>query len=152
MSILPHLFSLMILSYNQLRALTRTTIVLQCARVILFELPLYFLSPAFSICFYLSSFFFLLNFQNGKINKEIPGKYCNSISKRNPLSKWKSICAYDNFLPNATDRSGEDRTVFHFRLHLWQSRTVFHFRLHLWQSRTVHLMKLHLWKSHICLS
>jgi len=54
--------------------------------------------------------------ENGKINKEIPGKYCNSISKRNPLSKWKSICAYDNFLPNATDRSGPNGYLYERRL------------------------------------
>lgn len=54
--------------------------------------------------------------QDGKINKTMVGKSCNSISKLNPLSKWKSICAYDEFLPNATEESGPNGYLHSRRL------------------------------------
>ena len=44
--------------------------------------------------------------QNGTITKDIPGKYCNSMSKPNPASRIREICGYEDFLPNATDQSG----------------------------------------------
>lgn len=54
--------------------------------------------------------------EEGKLNKAIPGKFCNSISKLNPLSKWKAICAYDEFLPNATSASGPNGYLHSQRL------------------------------------